>query len=336
MSRGVCLLLFAISVSNAGCCALGHPECCPHENGPKTLLAWEVGPKEPEDEKKAEDEKPHGKNGEDQTSKNGSPDSVSLNGAKNGKKNGEEPDEPKELAADRPDFTEASTTVGLGRIQLESGYTYSRNKEAEIGSSHSYPEALLRIGMFAEWFELRLGQNYSKTSGTNPDGGPFQSSGLEDFYVGAKLAMTEQKGYMPELAVILFATVPTGRASLTADRVLPGMSYQYGWDVIKDHLTLAGSTVFTSAVDDGGHAYLETAQSVSVGYTLTEKLGAYTEFFAFFPHGAMAPDVAPEYYFDGGFTYQVTPNFQYDVRAGIGLNRHADDYFLGTGFVIRY
>jgi hypothetical protein len=114
------------------------------------------------------------------------------------------------------------------------------------------------------------------------------------------------------------------------------MSYQYGWDVIKDCLTLAGSSVFSSAVDDVGHSYLEIAQSVSVGYTLSERLGAYTEFFGFFPHGAVAPDVTAQYYFNGGFSYKLTPDFQYDVRAGVGLNRHSDDYFLGTGFAVRY
>src|SRR4051812_29697256 len=39
--------------------------------------------------------------------------------------NGQEHEEP--LDADRPDFTEATTTVGLGRVQLETGYTYFRD-----------------------------------------------------------------------------------------------------------------------------------------------------------------------------------------------------------------
>src|SRR5687768_10953213 len=34
------------------------------------------------------------------------------------------PDLSEPLVTDRPDFTEASSTVGLGVMQLESGYTY--------------------------------------------------------------------------------------------------------------------------------------------------------------------------------------------------------------------
>lgn len=84
------------------------------------------------------------------------------------------------------------------------------------------------------------------------------------------------------------------------------------------------------------HGYVEMAQSLTVGYGLTEKLGAYTEWFAFFPAGATAPGVTALHYFNGGFTYRVTPKFQLDIRAGLGLSRSADDFFTGTGFAVRY
>jgi hypothetical protein len=332
-------IVIGLTFFTAGCASLCHLPRCSQEEGPATLLAWEVGPKKRD--KDADDAHPPGEKKDGNSAKkngNGREEKNDDTSKQDGKLDGEpeESKEPKELAADRPDFTEASTTVGLGRIQLESGYTYSRNQKAGLSSAHSFPEALLRVGLFAEWFELRLGQNYSTLRGVEPDGSPLRTAGFEDLYVGTKLALTEQKGYLPEVAVILFATLPTGRASLTADRVLPGMSYQYGWDLIKDRLSFAASSIIASAVDDAGHGYLELAQSASFGYTLSERLGAYTEVYAFFPHGALASGVTPQYYFDGGFTYKVTPDVQYDVRAGVGLNRHADDYFLGTGFVVRY
>lgn len=52
------------------------------------------------------------------------------------------------------------------------------------------------------------------------------------------------------------------------------------------------------------------------------------------PHSA---DTAlPEHYFNGGFTFPITNNLQFDVRAGLGLNEAADDYFLGAGGAVRY
>ena len=70
----------------------------------------------------------------------------------------EEPEEEERLDPDRPHLPEASTTVGKGRIVLESGYTFTQ--KGSSFSSHAYPEALLRIGLFADWFEFRIGQNF--------------------------------------------------------------------------------------------------------------------------------------------------------------------------------
>ena len=52
--------------------------------------------------------------------------------------------------------------------------------------------------------------------------------------------------------------------------------------------------------------------------------------------GAEDPGARPEYYADGGFVYRINNNFQLDIRAGIGLNRYADDFFAGSGFAVRY
>ena len=211
---------------------------------------------------------------------------------------------PDTIVTDRPDFTEASSTVGLGRVQLEAGYTCFRDRSA--GSTfitQTYPEALLRIGVLADWFELRLGQTYlhSRTTafGTTTE----HLSGLSDLYVGAKLWLTEQKGDLPEMALVFQAFVPTAGETLTADRVLPGFNYLYGWDIIPDLLSAGGSVGANKVADDTGHSFVLLHQSFTIGYTLTEQLGAYTEWFALYPTSAIAPDTAPEHYFNGGFTY---------------------------------
>src|SRR5918995_1889969 len=72
-------------------------------------------------------------------------------------------DEP--LASDRPDFTEASVTVGRGVRQLEMGYTYIYDDDGVTRTSaHSFPEFLLRVGVWADWLELRAGWNYASST----------------------------------------------------------------------------------------------------------------------------------------------------------------------------
>jgi hypothetical protein len=239
------------------------------------------------------------------------------------------PDLNEPLVTDRPDFTEASSTVGRGVLQMESGYTYIFDKDAASQTiSHSYPEVLLRYGVFAEWLELRIAQNVA-----SEDDGIVRNAGAEDLYLGFKIGLTPQEEIFPEMAVVPQMTVPTGEGAFTADEVLPGVNWLYGWDVT-DFIATGGSTQFNRTLDEvTAAAYTEWAQSWTVNYSLAERLGGYTEWFALFPHSA---DTArPEHYFDGGFTYLISNDVQLDIRAGVGLNEAADDYFVGLGLSIR-
>ena len=237
-------------------------------------------------------------------------------------------DEP--LVTDRPDFTESSSTVGRSVLQLEMGYTYvSDNDGTDQTVSHSYPEPLFRYGIFAEWLELRVGWNYA-----NEFVGGVEASGAEDLCLGFKIGLTPQEGILPEMALIPQITVPTGADVFSADELLSGLNWCYGWEV-NDLISMGGSTQFNRAIDEvTDAAYTEWAQSLALGYTLTEQLGAYTEWFALFPHSA---DTAlPEHYLNGGFAYLINDDIQWDVFAGLGLNDAADDYFVGTGISIRF
>lgn len=236
-------------------------------------------------------------------------------------------DEP--IVTDRPDFTEASVTVGRGVLQLESGYTYSFDNDGTQTIGHSYPEALFRYGIFAEWFELRLAWNYAHEIVEGSE-----RAGAEDLYLGCKLALTPQEGILPEMALVPQMTVPTGAAAFRRDDVHPGVNWLYSWDV-NDWLSTGGSTQINRTVGTlGGQSFSEFAQSWTIGYSLTDRFGAYTEWFALVPHSGEGEK--PEHYFDGGFTFLFSNDIQWDIRGGVGLNAAADDYFVGTGLSLRF
>lgn len=315
--------LCPVLVWSTGCSSLPRPHDSDSNSGPKVLFEWaEKKPKE----------------GNDQSNEG------------NGSKKAQDEETKDEIVTDRPDFTEASSTVGKGRVQLESGYTFFRDRSnGERFQSHSYPEALFRVGVFADWLELRLGQNFSNEQTELPDGSRVQANGANDLYLGVKLGLTEQKEWRPEAALVLQMTAPSGSPDLSAHEVLPGANLLYGWD-ITNRLSVGASSQTNRArsefeipsfmglepVVTSKHSYLLLAQSLTVNYALTPKLVSYTEWFAFFPHSAMGPDIGPEHYLDGGFSYKVTPDSQLDIRAGVGLNQRATDFFAGSGFAIRY
>jgi hypothetical protein len=128
-------------------------------------------------------------------------------------------------------------------------------------------------------------------------------------------------------------TVPSGSSELTADDVLPGVNFIYSWD-INDRLSTAGQTQFNRALDEvTAEPYVEFSQSWTVGFSIVEGIGGYMEWFMFAPDGADTNHT--QHYADGGFTFLISDDVQLDVRAGVGLNSAADDYFVGPGLSVR-
>ena len=249
-----------------------------------------------------------------------------------GETGGPDLDEP--LVTDRPDFTEASSTVGKGVLQVEFGYTYTQNRDDGSETvSHSIGEPLFRYGIFADWLEFRFAA-FPTIEKREPAGMPHDTtSGAEDLYLGFKIGLTPQEGILPEMALVPQMTVPSGSSAFTNNEVLPGVNWLYSW-ALSDELTVAGSTQFNRAVNDTGDAYTEWAQSATAAFSLTDEIGAYTEWYALFPHSATA--VKPEHYLNGGFTYLLSNDVQFDIRAGYGLNDAADDLFIGSGLSVRF
>ncbi len=229
------------------------------------------------------------------------------------------------LVTDRPDFTESAVSVTPGRLQLESGYTFSRIGATEV---HTAGEVLVRIGVVAR-AELRLALN----SFAWQDGPGVDAEGLEDAAVGVKLELLEGPGVpgspLPSLAVLVSTTVPTGEAPPGVDEPQPGAILAAGW-TLSDRVTLGSNVGIAYPLADGDDRFVEVSGSASVGIGVTPALSAYIEAFGF--AASEGPDTG---FLDGGLTYLVLPNLQFDARAGIGVNDRDPDYFVGAGFAVR-
>lgn len=238
------------------------------------------------------------------------------------------------IITDRPHIAEAASLVGLGRVQIETGYTYFLDRDGGTRiQTHSYPESLFRIGLFREWFEFRFQYNYLIEQTDDPLGRTVLS-GSDDLYIGAKLALAEQHGILPELTVFPQFRAPIGGSPFSAREVLPGMNFVYAWQVT-DRFELECNTQVNRRRDPGiDHFYTEILQTVNLEYDLTEKVMLFHEFVIFSPVGAIVS--SNEYYIHPGFHYFILPNLQLDVHAAVGLNRAADDLFGGSGISWRW
>ena len=246
--------------------------------------------------------------------------------------NDEEKEEP--LESDRPDFTDSSTTVGYQRFQIESGYTYTHAIAGDpTHDAHDLPELLVRYGV-AERLELRLawdeGMVFDRYTDRN-SGRVVTENGSTDLDVRFQVC-DQQAGQMASpIGHHRFRFGPRGAPAQSSRQVDPFVNYLYSWEFTKK-LSLNCSTGSLWTAESGDH-FSRFSQSASVEYELTEKLHVFNEWYAFFRRDSS--DNRPQHYYDAGLTYLVTPNFQLDWRAGLGLNDAADGFFTGCGLTIR-
>jgi hypothetical protein len=244
------------------------------------------------------------------------------------------------LVTDRPDFTESTDAVPTGHLQLEMGYTFSYDREGKTRvRTHTAPEFLLRVGV-AHDFELRLGwEGYSFSDTRTRQHTPAGTSvwhdeweqGANDMSFGVKYKFFEQDGAVPHLGVIVGLTAPTGSNDVSAADVDPEVVLLWAYDV-NDWLAIAGNAGIGNPSDEG-HRFVQGKASLSFAFTLSDRVGAYAEYFGLYPN-AEHSDAAHS--INGGVTYLVHDNLQLDARIGAGLNEEADDFFAGVGLAVRW
>lgn len=231
------------------------------------------------------------------------------------------------MTTDRPDFTESTKTIQRGHLQGELGYRFTYDDDSD-SSSHDIPETLLRLGVL-DIAEAR----FSFTGYQNVEDAGDSSYGISDLSVGTKVKIFEACECNFELSTIFEITVPSGSSDLSQDDVSPKgtLLWAYDWG---SPLSVSGNFNFDVPVDNGDY-YFEPSASLSFGYAMTDKLGAYAEYFGFYPSGGNAPSTVSTHYLNGGFTYLLDTNLQLDILSGFGINDAADDYFCGFGLSFR-
>ncbi len=227
---------------------------------------------------------------------------------------------------DRPDFTEGTGIIPLGRMQVETGYTYSR---VEDEGTSALGEILVRVPL-GKRVEARIGVgSYDWIGRTGPNG-----EGYEDPLIGMKVRLNQdadpQTPWRPEVALLFLTTIPVGGHDLTADAWQPTAKLALGWELTK-RFSLS-SNLNLSNLSDGSRRFSQVAASLSAGYSLTDRWDSFFEVFAFSREAAGGPSTR---YADTGVAYAVTDNLKLDFRVGYGRDAEPD-YFVGTGAAFRW
>lgn len=232
--------------------------------------------------------------------------------------------ETEELVTDRPDQTESTYLVPAGALQIELGAVFETDKAEGITyRNNEYGSMLLRYGLNKN-IELRLAFGYGQDKVEEADLSD-DVSGFRPFSPGVKLFISEQHGILPRTVFIGHLELPLGDDEFTPEHVTSSFLLAFSNDV-SDNFGIGYSTGISWS-DNGNY---ETFYSLVGGMGLSDKLGAYLEFYGYLPN-----EGENQHLFDAGFTYLLKSNLQLDLSGGIGLSDVAPDYFIGLGVTLR-
>lgn len=257
------------------------------------------------------------------------------------------------INTDRPDYTDVATVVGHGVVQIETGFSQLRKRDAERRVvTDAFPNALFRIG-HGDRFEYRVKVRGHVRSEVDEFGLGAQgvAQGFGDVELGFKWVLGEQEDWLPMQTIVGRAQMPTGEDDVSANRVEPGVSYIYNWQVRRwwffrgaTGVDFANQPAYrllpatlpggAPSLDVANDRYVEFSQAFSSYVQVSRRVGMFAEWFMFKRHGSL--DDHSDHIHNYGLYLYLTPDVQIDGRIGWRIGDHLEEALYGLGFSVRF
>ena len=244
---------------------------------------------------------------------------------------GAEPGAVREMSTDRPDTTESAYTVPKGLFQVEmSLLDFNRDSfDGTTEESWIFGQVNFKVGL-AEDMDLQMVFDTYTSVRTRMGNGVEGQDGFGDVTLRLKRNLWGNDGGTTALAIMPFVSIPTetalSRGVWGGGLIIPlaveisprvGLGLMAEVDVVHD--------------DERGEYGLEWLTSATLGFGVTDRVGAFVEVVG------IASDHADfQALFDAGVTYALTDTFVLDAGVRLGLNRPAPDLGLFTGMSFRF
>jgi hypothetical protein len=224
------------------------------------------------------------------------------------------------IQTDRPDQTECPFITPQHYFQLENGFSYEKNNaNSQLIVA---PTILTRFGI-NKYFELRLITEYV-LSKENSNSSP----GFNPVLFGFKTRLLEEKGIIPTTSLIAHIGFPEVASSeYRANYYYPEFRFTMQ-HTISNKQSLSYNLGGEWNGIDKKPTFIYTLTS---GYSLTETIGAYIEFYGFIPQIGKV-----DHRFDLGLTYLFNSNNQLDVSGGFGLSAISPEFYFALGYSFRF
>ncbi len=224
------------------------------------------------------------------------------------------------IQLDRPDQTECPFITPTKYIQIENGFTFETIDESQ--RSFNYPSTLWKYGV-NEKYEIRLiTELVSEKTNVNT------TTGFVPITIGFKTSLFEEKGILPKTSFIgHITTSKIGGKEFQTKYIAPSFRF-----TMQHTLTKKVSLAYNLGAEWNGenaeHSYIYT---LTTGFSLTDKIGCYTELYGFIPAAKKA-----DHRFDCGMTYLINNDCMADISGGFGLTDNAPKNYISFGLSFRF
>lgn len=229
-------------------------------------------------------------------------------------------------------WTQKIARLARGRAQLEGGYSYLHDSAGgDDRSQHAFPDLLLRFAL-TNRLELRLGWPGYVSSDTDAPTVNGWLSGTLDPNVGLLCDLWQQRGLLPQTAVLAAVPVPLEGNPFALNSLQPLTELMYAWET-SDRTAITGRSGL-AIFDAAGDNYTQFQQSLSLDVILTERLGAFASWDMLADHGSL--NNATQHMAGGGLSFLLTDRFAISWRSAVGLNSAAPDFLNDIRFAYRF
>ena len=235
------------------------------------------------------------------------------------------------MITNRPGFTEASRAVFKSGFQIESGFQYK--KSPDYKGSESYSEGLFipNLGLLygvSKNVEIRIFGNLDGTRYHSSVWTSDYSYSLTGLVVGAKINLTQAKGALPEMALLLTEGFPTNNIGIQTWSTSALLAWSYS---LPANFGLSGNLGYTLEYQFEDNMSLTNPSyfnyTVNLGYSIKENLGTYVEFYG---ASNIGDGTGISTSMTGGLWYRFNPKLQVDLLGGYGFD--AGSYLFNVGF----
>jgi hypothetical protein len=241
-----------------------------------------------------------------------------------------------DIDPDRPDLSSSASTVGAGRLQVEAGIVYGRERRAPRGEDRDRRqdrrfavETLTRIGL-GESLEARVEiEPYVRLRGFD------EADDHGDVRLSAKWRILDapEGAAWPSLALLPFVKLPVAEEPVGSGKTDAGLLVAASFALPRGlGLDVNAGLAAVGQSRPGGHL-LQALASASLTREVLARVTAFTEVF----YGSRAEWEGTDLVgVDAGLLWKLTRSLALDAAVGVTALGQGPDWFVRSGASVRF